>query len=266
VIPVEAPQSLWFALALTLAAGLTTGLGGAFALVSHSSHRRLLGAGLGLSGGVMVYISFVELLPKASELLGESLGGTWTVIGFFSGMATMAVIDALVPERSNPHDAVHVEDRESIGERSKLERMGMMTAVAIAIHNFPEGLATFYSGLHDPTVGVSVAAAIGLHNIPEGIAVALPIFHATHNRARAFGHSLLSGLAEPLGAVLGWLTIGWAFDDGGMGLIFAAVAGIMVFLALDQLIPNAKRYASGHESVYGLIGGMLIMALALAWL
>jgi ZIP family zinc transporter len=263
---VEFSSSIAFALGLTLLAGLTTGLGGAFALLARSSHRRMLGAGLGLSGGVMVYISFVELLPKASELLGESIGGTWTVIGFFTGMATMAVIDALVPERDNPHDAVLVDDSETLAERSKLERMGTMTAVAIAVHNFPEGLATFYSGMHDVTVGVSVAAAIGLHNIPEGIAVALPIFHATRSRARAFGRSLLSGLAEPLGAVLGWLTIGWWFDEGSMGLVFAAVAGIMVFLALDQLIPNAKRYASGHESVYGLIGGMLIMAVALAWL
>lgn len=262
----EPSNSLGLALTLTLLAGLTTGLGGAFALIARSSHRTLLGAGLGLSGGVMVYVSFVELMPNAAAMLGEPIGGLWTAIGFFTGMATMAVIDAIVPTADNPHEAVLVGDSESIAERAKLERMGMMTAVAIAIHNFPEGLATFYSTLHDPSIGISVAAAIGLHNIPEGIAVALPIFHATQNRRRAFGWSLLSGLAEPLGAGLGYLTIGWQFDNGGMGMVIAAVAGIMVFLALDQLIPNAKRYASGHESVYGLIGGMMIMALALALL
>lgn len=214
----------------------------------------------------MVYVAFMELLPEASQMLGEDLGGPWTLVAFFGGMGASVLIDWLVPERDNPHDAVAmIDDAPTQGTNGNLRRIGIMTAAGIAIHNFPEGIATFQSTMHDPTVGISVGVAVALHNIPEGIAVALPLHHATGSRRKALEWAALSGLAEPLGAVLGYLLVGRTLGEHGTGLTLAAVAGIMVFLALDQLIPNAKRYGSGHESVYGLLAGMLLMALTLAW-
>lgn len=254
---------LLLAILLTSLAGLATGLGGALILLVHGEHNGLLGAGLGLSGGVMVYVAFLELLPASAQMLGEPLGGVWSTTAFFVGMGLSVVIDRLVPEHSNPHEAVTTQSLSP--ERGRLQRIGIMTAVAIAVHNFPEGIATFTAAMHDPTVGISVGVAVALHNVPEGIAVALPLHQATGNRRKAVLWATLSGLAEPLGAGLGYLLVGAALGDDGMGAVLAAVAGIMVFLSLDQLLPNAKRYGSGHESVYGLLAGMLLMALTLAW-
>lgn len=251
-------------LLVAAAAGLATGLGGVIATLAKRTRRSLLAGGLGMSGGAMVYVSFVELLPSAAAQVGEATPGPWTLTAFFAGVATIALIDWLVPSADNPHDAVLIEDLE--GEAGNLQRMGLLSALAIGVHNVPEGVATFYSTVHDPTVGVAVGAAIGLHNLPEGFAVALPIYYATGSRARALGFAALSGLAEPLGALLAYLAFGQHLGDRGMAALMAAVAGVMVFLALDQLLPNAKRYGVGHESVYGLVVGMLIMAVTLSWL
>ncbi|MCA9650802.1 MAG: zinc transporter ZupT [Myxococcales bacterium] len=251
-------SALALALLLTSLAGLATGLGGVLVVLLRNPPPGVLGAGLGLSGGMMVYVAFMELLPSGAAMVGEPLGGPWTVTAFFAGMGVSAAIDWLVPEQDNPHDAV-------VGDQPALRRTGILAAIAITIHNFPEGIATFYSAMHDPTVGLSVGLAVALHNVPEGIAVALPLHRATGSRRKALAWATLSGLAEPLGAGLGYLLVGHALGEAGVGLVLATVAGIMVFLALDQLLPNAKRYGSGHESVYGLLGGMLLMALTLAW-
>jgi ZIP family zinc transporter len=261
------PELPLLPLLVSLFAGLATGVGGALALALRRTYRSALGAGLGLSGGAMVYVGFVELLPSASEQLGESTIGPRSVAAFFAGVVVIALLDWLVPSAENPHDAVLIEDLREGDERlGELHRLGLFTAVAIAVHNFPEGLTTFYATVHSPAVGVSIGVAIALHNIPEGIAVAIPIYYATRSRKKALGFSLLAGIAEPLGAVLGHFTFGQHLGPRGMGIVTAAVAGIMVFLSLDQLLPNAKRYDSGHESVYGLLVGMLIMALSLVLL
>jgi ZIP family zinc transporter len=255
-------HDLWLPLAVCAFAGLSTGIGGALAVVLRSTHTGILGAGLGMSGGAMVYVSFVELVPTAATALGEPGVGAWTIGAFFAGIAAIALIDWFVPGEDNPHEAVLVGDVDP--ERKKLGRIGLLSALAIAIHNFPEGIASFYATVHDPAIGVSVGVAIGLHNLPEGLAVALPIYYATGKRGKAFAYALLSGLAEPVGALVAYFAVGQHLDGRGMGILIAAVAGVMVFLALDQLIPNAKRYGSGHESVYGLVVGMLLMAITVA--
>lgn len=261
--------SVLFAFGLTLFAGLATGIGSALAFFSQRTNTRFLAVALGLSAGVMIYVSFVEILAKAHASLVAPLGepgASWaTAGGFFAGILVIAILDRLPAlESGNPHELRRLEEMdEEARKQRKLLRMGMFSAAAIALHNFPEGLATFLSALDDPSLGVSIAVAIAIHNIPEGIAVAVPIFYATGNRRRAFGLSFLSGLSEPVGALIGYFVLLPFMSDVVFGVVFAAVAGVMVFISLDELLPAAEQYGEHHSAIYGLIGGMAIMAVSL---
>ncbi len=250
---------------LTLIAGLSTGIGSCIALLARRTNRKFLSISLGFSAGVMVYVSMVEILSSAQSTLagaaGERAGGWLTAAGFFGGILLIALIDRLVPSEENPHEVRRVE-RENTPP-AKLMRMGALTAMAIALHNFPEGLATFVSALQEPGVAIPIVAAIAIHNIPEGIAVSVPIYQATGSRLKAFRYSFLSGLAEPAGALIGWLILMPVMNDVVFGLIFASVAGIMVFISFDELLPAAREYGEHHLSIYGLIAGMAVMAVSL---
>jgi ZIP family zinc transporter len=256
-----------YALLLTAIAGCATGIGSALACFTHRTQRNLLSMALGFSAGVMIYISFMELLVKAQASLmssyGKIQGGALAMISFLGGMMLIGAIDYLIPSYENPHETGLVEDMESADRSLQLHRLGMLTALAIGIHNFPEGIATFFAAMTDRTVGVSVAVAIALHNIPEGISVSIPIYYATGNRRKAFWYSFLSGVSEPVGAIIGFLALRWFFHNHLVDIIFAAVAGIMVFISMDQLVPHAKKYSEGHHSIYGLICGMAVMAISL---
>ena len=258
-------DQLFAAFCLTLAAGLSTGVGSLLALLARRANRAFLSASLGFSAGVMVYVSMVELLSTARASLEAQLGargGAWAAVGaFFGGILLIAVIDRLIPSEENPHEARAAEEGEA--EPRALMRTGVLTALALAVHNFPEGLATFVSALQAPNVALPVVAAIALHNIPEGIAVSVPIYQATGSRKKAFCYSFLSGLAEPLGALIGWLLLMPIMTDTVFGIIFAAVAGIMVFISFDELLPAAREYGEHHLSIYGLISGMGVMAVSL---
>ena len=192
--------------------------------------------------------------------LGTRPGSWATVAAFFGGMLVIAVIDKLIPEEENPHEVNSMEGDPKAGQ---LMRMGVFTALAIAIHNFPEGLATFVSALQEPGLAIPIVVAIAIHNIPEGIAVSVPIYQATGSRSKAFRYSFLSGLAEPLGALLGWLVLRPIMNDTVFGVLFAGVAGIMVFISFDELLPAAREYGEHHLSLYGLISGMAVMAVSL---
>ncbi|MCT1562466.1 zinc transporter ZupT [Corynebacterium glucuronolyticum] len=250
------------AFALTLFAGAATGIGGLITVLKGNPGDRFLAGALGLSAGVMLYVSFMEILPEGISQLEETWGkaGVWAAVGaFFLGVLIMAGIDRLVPEEVNPHEP------EMIGTPSskRLLHMGVMTALAIGIHNFPEGFATFLSGLEDATIAIPVAVAIGIHNIPEGIAVAAPIRQATGSRRKAFTWALISGLSEPAGALIGFLVLYPFITPATLGLCFAAIAGIMVFISLDELLPTAIATGKHHVAVYGVIAGMAVMALSL---
>jgi ZIP family zinc transporter len=259
---------VWFAFGLTLLAGLSTGIGSLISIFSKKFNPKFLALSLGFSAGVMIYVSFVEIVAEAKSALVDIYGmktGYWyAVLAFFGGILLIAIIDKLVPLYENPHelnnlDAMTHDERHN----KKLMRLGLFSALAIGIHNFPEGLATFISALHDPTLGVSVAAAIAIHNIPEGIAVAVPIYYATKSRKKAFSYSFLSGLAEPVGALTGYFLLLSFFSTNIFGFVFAAVAGIMVYISLDELLPTAEKYGQHHVAIYGLISGMAVMALSL---
>ncbi|MDD2538955.1 MAG: zinc transporter ZupT [Bacteroidales bacterium] len=255
---------------LALFAGLATLIGFAITFIARRTNRKLLSFSLGLSAGVMVYVAFVEIFAEARSVLTESLGekqGLFlTVLFFFTGMAIIALIDRFVPSFGNPHEAHSVEEMDegvTCMKKPRLMKMGVMTAVAIAVHNFPEGIATFMAALENPTLGIAIATAIAIHNIPEGIAVSIPIYYATGSRKKAFGITLLSGLAEPLGALLTYLILMPFLTPVVMGCVFAVVAGIMVFISIDELLPGAHEYGEHHIAVYGLISGMAVMALSL---
>ena len=266
-------STILIAFGLTLFAGLSTGIGSAIAFFARKTNTRFLSVALGFSAGVMIYVSFVEIMVKArTELVAEHgiVQGNWfTVAAFFGGILFIALIDKLIPSVENPHEMHKVEemyDEKQLKDR-KLMRMGLFTALAIAIHNFPEGIATFMSAINDPALGIAIAIAIAIHNIPEGIAVSVPIYYATGSRKKAFFYSFLSGLAEPVGAFLAYLILMPFLNSGNseiiFGVIMAGIAGIMVFISLDELLPSAEEYGEHHIAIYGLIGGMVIMAVSL---
>lgn len=264
------PKNVAMAFGLTLFAGLATGVGSALAFFAKRTNTRFLSVALGFSAGVMIYVSMIEIFWKAKDALctewGEK-GGYWaTTIAFFGGIAVIALIDKLVPSFENPHEIHRIgemEDADKAAQFNKLHRMGMFTALAIAIHNFPEGLATFAAALKDPGLGVAIAVAIAIHNIPEGIAVSVPIYYATGSRKKAFTYSFLSGVSEPIGALIGFFVL-WKFMNNiTFGLLFASVAGIMVYISLDELLPSAEKYGEHHLCIYGLISGMAVMAISL---
>jgi len=293
---------VWLALGLTVFAGMATGIGSAIAFFAKRTNYRFLSVATGFSAGVMLYVSFVEIFFKGVDALAEAYGGYWShwinAASFFGGVALIGLIDNLIPSAENPHET-HTEQEtaplhdasaplpdfaavaaDSAGaapgahdhriRQKKLLRMGLFTALAIAIHNFPEGLATFLAALDDPSVGLAIAVAIALHNIPEGISVSVPIFYATGSRRKAFVYSLLSGVSEPVGAGLAYLALRlFLGGESGvvppqvMGLLFGGVAGIMVYISLDELLPTSRAYGKGHDSLLGLVAGMGVMALSL---
>ena len=288
---------LWTAFGLTAFAGMATGIGAALAFYAKRTNYRFLSLATGFSAGVMLYVSFVEILSTGAEALAKVYGDHWShwinAASFFGGITVIALIDSMIPSAKNPHEthtepeiaplhasAVSLPDSGAAVARPgiaasgshdhRLLRMGLLTALAIAIHNVPEGLATFLSTLEDPRVGVAIAVAIALHNIPEGISVSVPIFYATGNRKKAFVYAVLSGLAEPLGAVVLYVALR-AFLAGNsglvpphvMGMMLGGVAGVMVYISLDLLLPTSHAFGKGHDTLVGLVAGMVIMALSL---
>ncbi|ECO2658221.1 TPA: zinc transporter ZupT [Campylobacter jejuni] len=281
-------EQIFIAMLLTLFAGFSTAIGSIIAFFSRKDDLRVLSLGLGFSAGVMIYISFMEILPTALKDFKNYYNSHWAeLLGmacFFGGILISLLVDKLIPEDVNPHEPK--EDLSELkicplpqkgqnppkfhpGEKlhqintKALKRTGIFTALAIAIHNFPEGFATFISSLDNLTLGIAIAIAVAIHNIPEGLAVSLPIYHATGDKKKAFIYSALSGFAEPLGAFVGALILLPFIGDLTLAISFAVIAGIMVFISLDELLPAAKTYDKAHDSLYGLIAGMMIMALSL---
>ncbi len=259
-------QTILIAFMLTLFAGLSTGIGGLIALIAKRTNTIFLSFSLGLSAGMMIYVSFMEMLPSSLGTLsgefGEKTGMLYMILSFFGGVALIALIDFLVPESSNPHELHGVEEMEKHKNRG-LKQTGIVTAITIAIHNFPEGIATFMSAITSFEVAIPITVAIAIHNIPEGIAVAVPIYHATGSKKKAFWLSLTSGLAEPLGALIAFLFLMPFWSPTLNAIVLAAVAGVMVFISLDELLPSAEKYGKHHHSIIGLVVGMAIMALSL---
>ncbi len=255
----DVPENIGLALILTSLAGLSTGIGSAIAYFIKKPKIAYLSFSLGFSTGVMIYISFMELLPNASEGVGE----VWAITAFFIGIIFTGLIDISIPEAKNPHEYKEPSDKLAVPGDEGLMRTGLFTALAIGIHNFPEGLATFGIALTNVKLGVIVALAIAIHNIPEGISVFVPIFYATGDKNKAFIYSFLSGISEPVGAVIGFLILMPFLSEELLASLSAFIAGIMIYVSLDELLPLAHRYGHGHAVILGIVLGMFIMALSL---
>ncbi|HOA35195.1 MAG TPA: zinc transporter ZupT [Bacillota bacterium] len=260
-------DKLLFAFGITLFAGLSTGIGSALAFYAKQTNTKFLSGALGFSAGVMIYVSLVEIFAEARASLEQFYGspkGYWiATAAFFTGIAVAALIDKHVPSAENPHELRDVTDMKEMTKNPVLLRTGLFSALVIAIHNFPEGMAVFASAIQDQALGISIAVAIAIHNIPEGVSVSVPVYFATGDRKKAFLYSFLSGLSELLGAIVGYFLLLKFLNQALFGLIFASVAGIMVYISLDELLPTAEKYGEHHIAIYGLILGMAVMALSL---
>jgi ZIP family zinc transporter len=265
------------ALILTLIAGAATGIGGALVLFKKKISSDFLAGALGLSAGVMIFISMAEMFPEAQATIGIPHGRTFVLIAFFVGMGLITLIDFVIPEYENPHEAtgLSLDARtaavgvlEQTGNEKALHRLGLMSALAIAVHNFPEGIATFIGALNDPEMGAGITFAISIHNIPEGIAVAIPIYYATKRKGKALLYATLSGMSEVIGALLCLAVtaisgIELTGDGPAFPIVLAAVAGIMIYISLDELLPTAEKYGKHHIAIAGVVAGMAIMGISL---
>ncbi|WCL81564.1 zinc transporter ZupT [Saprospira sp. CCB-QB6] len=268
-------EHFWAAFGLTVLAGLSTGIGSAIAFLVKGRNFNFLTVSMGFAAGVMLYVSFMEIFPHALTYLDKSHSRHWGVAAFFVGMLLVALIDKLIPHEENPHELMTEEElaeqepgqlERQNAKNGKLMRVGLLTALALALHNFPEGMATFVAALEDPGLGLTIGFAIALHNIPEGIAVSMPVYYATGSKSKAFWYSFLSGVVEPIGAILIFALFGNSLDQTLMSILLAGVAGIMVFISLDQLLPSARDYGEHHLSIYGMLAGMAVMAISLLML
>lgn len=244
-----------FALLLSALAGLSTTIGSLLSLLVRKPGPKFMAISLGFSGGVMILVSFVELLQAGIE----SIGFTPAHIAFFGGMVVMFIIDQLIPHE---YLAEHQHPNAGIGHE-RLLKTGLFVALGIGIHNLPEGMVSFVAALKDPSLGIAIAVAIALHNIPEGISIAMPIYAATGSRRKAFLWSFLAGVAEPIGAALAAIVLLPFLNQTVLGYLLAAVAGIMVFISLDELIPVSRSLSEEHISIVGILVGMIVMALSL---
>lgn len=263
-------QNFVLAILMTFLAGLATTVGGMLTFFIKRSNVKALSIGLGFSAGVMIFISFTEILQSSKDLLAEHFSNThalWlSFFGFAAGVLVAILIDYFMPDHIE-EDIFDVDNNTAqYSQKHRVKRAGLLTAVAICIHNFPEGIATFFVANQSLTLGITVAFAIALHNIPEGIAVALPIYHATGKKRLAVLYSFLSGISEPIGAIIGFFILNLFMPQYAVGFMFAAVAGIMVYISFDTLLPLSREYGDGHYSVFGIMSGIFVIWLSLLFL
>ena len=258
------PENFIPAMLMTLFAGLTTAVGGCIAFMVKRTNLRVLSIGLGFSAGVMIFLSFTDILPEANNMLSKNFPNIhdWLVYaGFIMGIIIAILIDYFLPDHVDPEELADPD--APCKHRHKIKRAGLLTAVAICVHNFPEGMVTFLTTTQNLTLGLSVGLAIAIHNIPEGIAVALPIYHVTGKKRYAILYASLSGISEPIGALIGVALFSIFLPQTLVGILLAAVAGIMIYLAFDTLLPLAREYGNWHLSLIGIVSGILFIWLSL---
>jgi len=251
-------SNILLALLLSLLAGLTTSIGCLIVYAIKQPLPNFLSLTLGFSCGIMLYISFLELLPQGISIAGENLA----LLSFFLGIALIAIIDFAIPAYKNPHEFREASDMRK-GKEPILLRTSILLAIGISIHNFPEGLATLFATLSNVQLGIGIAFAVALHNIPEGISVSVPIYYATKSRKKSLFYSSLSGLTEPIGALIGLGILLPIITEQLLACTFAFVAGIMVYISLDELLPLAHKYGKEHTTITGIVLGMLIISLSI---
>ncbi len=270
-------KSYLLALLLSTIAGLSTVVGAFITFFIKENSLKFLSFGLGLSAGVMLFVALVDLYPTSCRMIKEQMGGNclWLAVLFLAlGILIAVLIDYFIPDhiqnqmltkqldenKSNTVNASIKEDKKAPISIGKIKKAGILTAIVIAVHNFPEGLATFFLTTQNVMLGVGIVFAIAIHNIPEGMAISIPVYQATHQKRKAFLYSFMSGMAEPVGGVIGFILIKTLFPNLCIGILFSLVAGIMAYISIDTLLPLSKDYDTGHYSICGTVLGLLIMA------
>ena len=259
------------ALLISLLAGLATTIGGVLVIQRKSLGREFLAVALAFAAGAMVLISFMQVLPLGitwmTQTYPRATAEALVFLAFFAGIVLVLVIDRLLPSSLNPSE---IEGREGAmqsddeARNTRLLRSGLLVGLVLGLHNFPEGMATFFTTYQDPRVGITLAVAVAIHNVPEGIAVAAPVYAATGSRKKALGWATVSGLTEPIGALVAAALISWVVPESVLGLFYGLVAGMMVFLALDEMLQASWRYQTDkHQTIYGMVAGMATVAASL---
>ncbi len=251
--------NLIFAFSLTVFSALCAVIGGIFGVTyKQNNTNKFLSLALGFSSGIMLYLSFIEILGEGRELLtgsqGQMKGEVYVLLSFFGGMFVVALLDKLLPE----NESCEIGDGQSC-----LLQTGIISAIAVGIHNVPEGFAIFASGLESMKIGIATAVALGIHNLAIGMAISIPIYLATKNKKKAIAFTSVSALLSPIGAILGYVLFGKFINDTLFGIILSAVAGIMIYISLDEVLPTAEKYGEHHHVIYGIIGGMAVIALTI---
>ncbi|MGL4524854.1 MAG: zinc transporter ZupT [Spirochaetia bacterium] len=264
---------MFYAVLATLFAGLATLVGGLIGIFYRKGDHKWLSIALGFSAGVMIYLSFVELFFNAQDSLteyyGEKEGAFRTLLTFMTGMIIVVIIDRLLPDLHGPDVRRNEHSGKldpSLARTLTLWRTGMMTTIIIGMHNLPEGIITFLTTLKTPEIGMIIAIAIAIHNIPEGLAVYIPVYEATDSRKKALWMTFLSGMTEPFGALIAYLLLAPYLTPILLQHINVAIAGIMVYISLDELLPTAKEYGHYHLAMLGLCVGMFVMGFSLVLL
>ncbi len=258
------PEHYKLGLFITFLAGMTTVFGGCLTFFIKKDNLKGLSFGLGLSAGVMIYLGLTEVVKDAGGLLSQYFpnSANWLLfIGFFIGVLIAVLIDWLIP--AHIEEDLFVNQEDCVPSSHRIKRAGLLTAIAISMHNFPEGLSTFFMTTQNVTLGVSIASAIAIHNIPAGIAIALPIYHATGKKRLAIIYSFLSGISELIGALIGLFLLQTVLPQMAVGLIFASVAGILIYISFDTILPLSREYGDGHYSVFGVMSGIFLIWLSL---
>lgn len=271
------------ALIFSTIAGLSTVIGGVVTFFIKGNSLKFLSFGLGLSAGVMLFVSLSDLYPEACEMIKAQMGlnSAWLAVLFFAfGILAAVLIDYFIPDHIQASmftkqigaNEAHIDSTDCAENENaeitigKVKRAGLLTAIVVALHNLPEGLATFTLTSQNVMLGLGIVFAISIHNIPEGMAISIPVYQATHSKRKAFLYTFLSGMAEPVGGIFGFLIIKTLFPELCIGLLFALVAGIMTYISLDTLLPLAKDYDTGHYSISGVVLGLIIMGTALIFI
>ncbi len=276
-------ENYLLALIFSTIAGLSTVIGGLVTFFIKGNSLKFLSFGLGLSAGVMLFVSLADLYPEACEMIKAQMGSNsaWLAVLFFGfGILTAVLIDFFIPDHIQASmftkqigaNEAHIDSTDCAENENaeitigKVKRAGLLTAIVVALHNLPEGLATFTLTSQNVMLGLGIVFAISIHNIPEGMAISIPVYQATHSKRKAFLYSFLSGMAEPVGGVIGFLIIKTLFPELCIGLLFALVAGIMTYISLDTLLPLSKDYDTGHYSISGVVLGLMVMGIALVFI
>lgn len=250
------------AFTITFVAGASTAIGALAAFFVRKKDFKTIAFAMSFSAGVMIFVSFADIMPMSAELFGRSFSETKaeaaTFAMFFAGALIAGIIDRFVPE----HITTEMLDKSGVAKKTNVRKAAIMTSLALAVHNFPEGLSVFFSTLEDTRMGLALGFAILLHNIPEGISVALPAYQSTGSRKKAFWLSTCSGLVEPFGALCAYFVFAPFLTPTLVGACMAITAGLMVYIALDELLPMAKEYDEQHSAIVGVFLGMAVIALS----